>query len=122
MGEHSLPVRILWFVFVGWWATPIVVNLAVFFFATVVGIPVGVVLINNVPKVLILQPKREFDPDADSQQRPLAVRAVYFVFVGWWLGFLWGNLASLLAVTIIGLPVAIWMLNRLPYVVSLYRY
>lgn len=122
MGDHSLPVRVLWFVFIGWWATPIVVNLAVFFFMTVVGIPVGILLVNNVPRVLILQPTREFDPDADDAQYSLVVRAVYFVFVGWWLGFLWGNLASLLAVTIIGLPVAIWMLNRLPFVVSLYKY
>lgn len=122
MGDHSLPVRILWFVFVGWWATPIVVNLAVFFFFTVVGIPVGIILINNVPRVLILQPKREFDPDADAEQPSLPVRAVYFVFIGWWLGLLWGNVASVLAVTVIGLPIAIWMLNRLPYVVSLYKY
>jgi uncharacterized membrane protein YccF (DUF307 family) len=122
MGDHSLPVRVLWFVCIGWWATPIVVNLAVFFFMTVVGIPVGILLINNVPRVLVLQPKREFDPDADDDQYSLPLRALYFVFVGWWLGFLWGNLASLLAVTIIGLPVAIWMLNRLPFVVSLYNY
>lgn len=122
MAERSLPVRILWFLLVGWWATPIVVNLAVFFFLTVVGIPVGVVLVNNVPTVLILHPKREFDPEAESTQHSLLVRAVYFVFVGWWLGFLWGNVASVLAVTVIGLPVAIWMLNRLPYVVSLYNY
>jgi len=66
MGTHSLPVRALWFVFIGWWATPIVVNVAVFFFLTVVGVPVGVLLINNVPTVLALEPKREFDPEADD--------------------------------------------------------
>jgi hypothetical protein len=30
--------------------------------------------------------------------------------------------AVLASLTIIGLPVAIWMLNRLPYVTSLYRF
>ncbi|AEN06459.1 YccF domain-containing protein [Halolamina sp.] len=122
MEDHSLPVRLLWFVFIGWWATPILVNVAVFFFATVVGIPVGIMLVNNVPRVLILQPKRDIDPETPTDQPSVLVRAVYFVFIGWWLGFLWGNLAALLAITIIGLPVAIWMLNRLPYVVSLYEY
>ncbi|QSG08575.1 Uncharacterized membrane protein, DUF307 [Halapricum desulfuricans] len=45
---------------------------------------------------------------------------VNFVLVGWWLSLLWANAASLFAVTIVGIPVAIWMLNRLPYVTSLY--
>jgi uncharacterized membrane protein YccF (DUF307 family) len=63
------------------------------------------------------------DPDAPGQgQRSLAVRAVYFVVVGWWLSWLWANVAAFLAVTIIGLPVALWMFNRLPYVTSLYRF
>lgn len=122
MKNYSLPVQILWFLLVGWWATPVVVNLATFFFATVVGIPVGIILVNNVPKVLMLKSKRDLGADGASEQHSLPVRAVYFVLVGWWFGFVWGNAASLFAITVIGLPVAIWMLNRLPYVVSLYRY
>lgn len=122
MKDYSLPVQALWFLLIGWWATPVVVNLAVFFFGTIVGIPVGIVLINNVPTILMLKSRRDIDAEGDTEQRSLPVRAVYFLFIGWWLGLLWGNVASLLAITIIGLPVAIWMLNRLPYVVSLYRY
>lgn len=122
MKEYSLPVQALWFVFIGWWATPVVVNLAVFFFGTIVGIPVGIVLINNVPTVLMLKSKRDTDVAGETEQHSIPVRAVYFLVIGWWLGLLWGNIASLFAITIIGLPVAIWMLNRLPYVVSLYRY
>ncbi|MEF8800156.1 MAG: YccF domain-containing protein [Halolamina sp.] len=122
MKEYSLPVQALWFLLIGWWATPVVVNLAVFFFGTIVGIPVGIVLINNVPRVLLLKSKRDTGLEGDTEQHSILVRAVYFLFIGWWLGLLWGNLASLFAITVIGLPVAIWMLNRLPYVVSLYRY
>lgn len=122
MKDYPLPVQALWFLLVGWWATPVVVNLATFFFITIVGIPVGIVLINNVPTVLMLKSKRDLGADGQPDQHSLPLRAVYFVFVGWWLGFLWGNLASLFAITIIGLPITIWMLNRLPYVVSLYRY
>lgn len=55
-------------------------------------------------------------------ERSLLTRAVWFLFVGWWLSLLWANVAAVLAITIIGLPVAIWMLNRLPYVTSLYRF
>ena len=62
-------------------------------------------------------------PAVESRgQRSLAVRAVYFVLVGWWLSLLWANVASFVALTVVGLPVAIWVLNRLPYVTSLYRF
>jgi hypothetical protein len=30
--------------------------------------------------------------------------------------------ASVLAISIVGLPVSLWLLNRLPFVLSLYRY
>jgi hypothetical protein len=36
--------------------------------------------------------------------------------------FIWANVANVLAITVIGLPIAIWMLHRLPFVLSLYRY
>ncbi|MFB6155570.1 MAG: YccF domain-containing protein [Haloferacaceae archaeon] len=123
MADRSLLVRALWFVAVGWWATPVVVNFAWLLNATVILLPLGIKLINLVPTVLTLkEPRSLTDPDSARGQRSLPVRAVYFVFVGWWLSFLWANVAAFLAVTVVGLPVSIWMLNRLPYVTSLYRF
>jgi uncharacterized membrane protein YccF (DUF307 family) len=62
------------------------------------------------------------DPEAGRGQHNLLIRALYFVFVGWWASLIWANVANLLAITIVGLPIAIWMLHRLPFVLSLYRY
>jgi uncharacterized membrane protein YccF (DUF307 family) len=49
-------------------------------------------------------------------------RALYFIFVGWWLSGLWIVVAWLLSVTILGLPLAIMMYNRLPAITTLHRY
>jgi len=123
MAKRSLLVRALWFVVVGWWATPLVVNVAWLLNATVILIPLGVKLVNLVPTVLTLAEPRSLDqPESARGQHSLLVRAVYFVFVGWWLSLIWANVAAFLAVTIVGLPVAFWMFNRLPYVTSLYRF
>ena len=123
MTQRSVLTRALWFVVVGWWATPIVVNTAWLLNVTVVLLPIGIKLINLVPTVLTLaEPQSLSEPDSGRGQRSLAVRAVYFVFIGWWLSLLWANVASFLALTVVGLPVTIWMLNRLPYVTSLYRF
>ncbi|SFR33192.1 YccF domain-containing protein [Halogeometricum limi] len=123
MTDRSLLVRALWFLVVGWWATPVVVNVAWALNATIVLLPLGIKLINLVPTVLTLKEPRSLSrPESVRGQRSLLVRAVYFVFVGWWLSFVWANAAAILAVTIVGLPVAYWMFNRLPFVTSLYRF
>ena len=123
MSDRSLLVRALWFVLIGWWATPILVNAAWFCMVTVILAPIGIKLLNLVPTALtLLEPRSRLDPDGGRGQHSLLVRAVYFVFVGWWLSWIWANLAALFAVTIIGLPVAYWMFNRLPFVASLYRF
>ncbi|KAB1197589.1 MULTISPECIES: YccF domain-containing protein [Haloferax] len=123
MKQRSFLVRAIWFLFVGWWATPAVVNLAWFLNLTIIGIPLGIKLINLVPTVLTLkEPRSLANPEAAFGQRSLLVRGVYFVFVGWWLSWIWANVAAFFAVTIIGLPVALWMFNRLPVVTSLYRF
>ena len=123
MTQRSVLVRALWFVLVGWWLTPVLVNVAWVLNATVVLLPLGIKLINLVPTALTLaEPRSLSESDAAGGQPSLLVRAVYFVFVGWWLSLLWANVASFAAVTIIGLPLAIWMFNRLPYVTSLYRF
>ncbi|WP_226011059.1 YccF domain-containing protein [Halomicrobium salinisoli] len=123
MSQRSLLVRALWFVLVGWWLTPALVNVAWLLNATVVLLPLGIKVINLVPTALTLaEPRSLSEADAGEGQRSLLVRAVYFVLVGWWLSWLWANVAAALAVTIVGLPVAVWMFNRLPYVTSLYRF
>jgi uncharacterized membrane protein YccF (DUF307 family) len=123
MSDRSLLVRALWFVVVGWWATPLVVNVAWVLNATVILLPLGIKLINLVPTVLSLrEPRSVTEPDAGVGQRSLVVRAVWYVLVGWWLSWIWANVAAFLAVTVVGLPVAYWMFNRLPFVTSLYRF
>jgi len=123
MTQRSLFVRALWFLLIGWWLTPILVNIAWALTVTVILAPIGIKLVNLVPTALTLQEPRSLAaPEYGRGQRSLVVRAIYFVLVGWWLSFLWANLAALLAITIVGLPVAIWMANRLPFVTSLYRF
>ncbi|KAB1187020.1 MULTISPECIES: YccF domain-containing protein [Haloferax] len=123
MKQRSLLVRAIWFLFIGWWATPAVVNIAWFLNATIIGLPLGIKLINLVPTVLSLKEPRSLGaPDAGRGQRSLLVRGVYFLFVGWWLSWFWANVAAFFAVTIVGLPIAYWMFNRLPAVTSLYRF
>jgi uncharacterized membrane protein YccF (DUF307 family) len=123
MSQRPLLVRALWFVVVGWWATPLVVNVAWVLNVTIILLPLGIKLINLVPTVLSLaEPRSLANPDAARGQRSLLVRGVYFLVVGWWLSLLWANVAAFLAVTVVGLPVAFWMFNRLPHVTSLYRF
>jgi uncharacterized membrane protein YccF (DUF307 family) len=123
MAQRSLLVRALWFLAVGWWLTPVVVNVAWALNATVLLLPFGIKLVNLVPTALSLaEPRSLADPESGRGQHSLVVRGVYFLLVGWWLSFLWANVAAFLAVTIVGLPVAFWLFNRLPYVTSLYRF
>lgn len=49
------------------------------------------------------------------QQQPtlgMAVRLLWFIFVGFYLGFFWIGTALFFCCTIIGLPIGIWMFNR----------
>jgi len=59
--QRSLAVRAIWFVFVGWWLTPALVNVAWFCNATIVLIPVGIKLTNLVPTALTLAEPRSLD-------------------------------------------------------------
>jgi uncharacterized membrane protein YccF (DUF307 family) len=49
----------------------------------------------------------------------LLVRALYFILFGWWFSGIWAVVAWILCLTIIGLPFGVYMLNRLPQVVTL---
>lgn len=119
--QHSLVVRIAWFFLVGWWLTLLAINVAWVLNVTVVLLPIGVKIINRVPYLLTLK-RRDTGIRANGvAQTSLLVRAIYFVLIGWWASFIWANVAWALCVTVIGIPIGIWMFNKLPYVTSLYR-
>jgi uncharacterized membrane protein YccF (DUF307 family) len=119
--QYSLFVRALWFFFVGWWVTLLAINVAWILNVTVVLLPIGIKIINRVPYLLTLK-RRDTELSAEGVgQTSLVVRAIYFVFVGWWASLLWANVAWALCVTVIGIPVGIWMFGKLPFVTSLYR-
>lgn len=131
--QRSLVIRALWYLLVGWWVTGIWLAIAWLLNLTIVGIPFGIKMINMVPKVLTLKnaqntqiittDERGTNVEVHgAKQRSLVVRGVYFVFIGWWASGIWMALAWLVSLTIIGLPLAIWMYNMLPTIVSLYRY
>jgi hypothetical protein len=45
----------------------------------------------------------------------LLVRALYFILIGWWFSGIWAAVAWILCITIIGLPLGLYMLNRLRF-------
>lgn len=136
--EHQsgpgLLVRAIWWLFVGWWLSGVVVAIAWIALITIIGIPLGVWLINRLPTVLTLRPRtRTWAMGQDAagntvmsevgrDQVAWPIRGLWFLLVGWWASAVWMGAAWLVQLTIIGIPIALIMFNRTPFVASLYRY
>ena len=65
----------------------------------------------NIPAPTVINVKR-------SGPRML-VRAIWFLFVGWWFGLIWLHIGYVLCATGLFLPVGLMMLNLLPSVLTL---
>lgn len=126
-------VTLLWFIFIGSWASLAWSLLAWLLIVLILTMPIGLAMINNVPRIATLrEPTRRTTVEQragivlvsqqELPQRPFWLRAVYFVLIGWWLSLLWIVLAWLCAGSLIGLPLAIWLWNRLPAVTTLRRF
>src|SRR5215212_11410193 len=113
-----LIVRVVWFLLVGWWLTGILSVAAWALNATIIGLPLGLGIINRLPLAATLRPSRSqyrvengvLQPGVE--QYPLLLRAIYFVLVGWWLSGLWMAAAYALLLTVVGMPAAFWMYGR----------
>lgn len=130
----NLLIRFVWWLFIGWWASGIVVGIAWVALITIIGIPLGIWLINRLPTVLTLRPRtRTWQLGTDGAgstvvqdygrpQVAWPIRGIWFVLVGWWASAIWMGLAWLIQLTVIGLPISLLMFNRTPFIASLYRY
>ena len=118
--ELPIGIRALWFLFVGLWAGQLWLLLAWLLNITLLGLPLGMWMLNQMPQVMTLrQQRRGLQPPAGSSGVPFVVRAVYFVLFGWWLSLLWMELAWLASALIIGLPLGFLMFERTSAVATL---
>jgi uncharacterized membrane protein YccF (DUF307 family) len=123
----NLILRVVWFVLVGWWLAGILSVAAWALNATIIGLPLGLWVINRLPLAATLRPISSRYRVDDGTLRPAAtqhsllLRAIYFLLIGWWLSGLWMVVAYALLLTIVGMPAAFWMYGRIGAVTTLYR-
>ncbi len=130
----NLLVRLIWWLFVGWWASGLAVIVAWAALISIIGIALGIWLINRLPSVLTLRPRsrtwvlgqdelgRTVVSERSRQQATWPIRGLWFVLIGWWASAIWMGLAWFVQLTIVGIPIALLMFNRTPFIASLYRY
>jgi len=134
MSEKKNPgclIQILWFAFIGIWLGQAWMVVAWVFMVTIVGIPVGVMMLNKLPWIIALRSEPDLVKVTTTQdgtlkkqlvqvpQVPMIVRALYFILIGWWFSALWMEAAYALCLSIIGLPIGFWMFDRVPAILSL---
>ncbi len=120
--EVPLLARALWFVFIGLWVGQVWLVLAWLLNLTLIGLPLGMWMLSRLPQVMTLRstPIPQRPPIGVAQSTAhFAVRAVYFVLIGWWVSFLWMQLAWLIAATVIGLPLSFLMFERVATLTTL---
>ena len=128
-------VRALYFVFVGLWLGGVWTAVAWVLVVTIIGLPLGLLMLNRLPQVMTLKSIRSnrYLVQVDgrwiartvTKDQPLwLVRAIYFILIGWWFSALWlGAAWAISGITLgLGLPLAFWMFDRVPAVTTLSSY
>ena len=118
--ELPIGIRALWFLFVGLWAGQLWLLVAWLLTLTLIGLPLGLWMLNQLPRVMTLhQQRRGLQLVAGRSTVPFVARAAYFVLIGWWLSLLWVELAWLASALIFGLPLGFLMFERAGTVATL---
>lgn len=128
-GGPGLFVRALYFVFIGSWVGFLASVVAGISIASIIGLPVGIAIINALPKIVtlkstpanvIIQPGL-VTVGAATKQIAWPIRAVYFVVFGLWASLLCMVLAYLCVISVIGLPLAFMLYSSIPAIATLRR-
>ena len=126
-------IRALYFLFFGVAIGPIWIAIAWFLIITIIGMPLGLWMVNRLPQVMTLKPPR---PSArlknvngqwvvvqSEHQAPFLLRALYFILIGWWFSLVWMLLAWIFGTLTLGLglPLTFWMIDCVPAITTLSR-
>ncbi len=132
-GGPNMLIRIIWFLLIGWWLSFFWISLAAFANLTIIGIPLGIWMMNRVPQVVTLKMDRTrfvtaTDTDGNTivtisnvAQRPFWQRALWYLLVGWWLTTLILYVAWFLCVLIVTIPLAFPMFGAAGKLLTLKR-
>ncbi len=126
-------IQALWFVFIGWWLGAFAMVIAWLLNITILGLPLGMAILNNIPRILSLQPPRREIlvthsggetriRESSLPQRNFLLRTVYFIMIGWWWSAIWLIIAYLLCISIILIPLSLEMFRWTPFMTTLKRY
>lgn len=128
-------IRALYFIFVGLWLGGVWTAIAWVLIVTIIGLPLGLLMLNRLPQVMTLKPMRNnrylvqvdgrWETRSVNKDQPsFLARALYFILIGWWFSALWLAFAwAISGITLgLGLPLAFWMFDRVPAVTTLSRY
>lgn len=128
-GGPGCLIRGLYFLFIGWWFAFFWILIAWALNLTVIGLPVGLSMLNRVPQIMTLSPGSGqvtisqmgglISISRGSTQYPMAVRVIYFVLVGWWLSLLWTVIAYFLSILPITWPLGFGMFNVIGFITTL---
>ena len=116
-------VQVFFFLIFGWWLGALAIILSYLFFLTILGIPIGVMIINKIPYLMAL---RNTEPvisllGQDTKQINIFLRIIWFILLGWELTALWLILGYLFCCTIIGMPIGFWMFDKAPGLLTLHK-
>lgn len=130
----NLLLRVLWFVFVGWWLGFWAIIGAYLCLLSIILAPVGIALIDRLPRIMTLRaPAHRLTVSSGGsrvridhgplRQRSWAIRLPWLLLVGWWFGAIWLLVAYLVSIVSLGLglPISFWMFGQAPRLITLYR-
>lgn len=125
--EVYMLLQFIYFLVIGWWLGLLASMLGFVLCVSIIGLPFGLILLNRLPSLIYLREIGEscpagYDHRHMQEELPMLMRVLWFVLVGWELGFIVIGLGYLLTLTIIGLPLGVYLLNRVPFALTLSRH
>jgi uncharacterized membrane protein YccF (DUF307 family) len=131
-GNPGCLLQILWFVFVGWWLGLIALTVAWLLNITILGLPIGLAILNNLPLFIALQSPTSQVVVSSGNAQSVAegglpqynffLRALYFLVIGWWWSLIWLLVAYLFCATVFLLPLGLVTIRMTPFMTTLKRY
>lgn len=128
--KHGCLTQLLWFIFIGSWLGLIWTAIAWGFIASVILMPIGLKMVNKIPKVLLLRDKQLISIQAvgnavvvtdkvEKEQKPFWMRAIWFLTIGWWFSGIWMTIAYILCALVVTFPLGAKMFEKVPWIVTL---